>query len=107
MRDPRRTREWARVRSAAIATKDHVCYLCGRPIDKLSGTEPLSLQVDHVIPVSRGGPVFDLDNLMLTHKICNQIKGSKFLGEKVETESTLAVDSMMEFEDDYLDWMEE
>ena len=38
---------------------------------------PLSCEVDHKVPTSRGGALYDLDNLQLTHSRCNRKKGSK------------------------------
>lgn len=104
--DPRKSARWKKARAAAIATKDHVCYLCGHHIDELRGRGPLSVSVDHIIPIKRGGPPFDLENLMLTHRVCNQIKGSKLLGERIEIDSALAVESKLEFESDYMEWLD-
>lgn len=106
-KDPRRTSQWRKVRRIAINTKEPVCYICGNNIDVMYGKDPLSVQVDHIIPLKYGGPPFDLDNLTLVHQICNQIKGSRIMGEKVEKTSSMAIKSKLDFKDDYLDWMEE
>jgi 5-methylcytosine-specific restriction endonuclease McrA len=55
------------------------CKLCGHPI-KIN-TESLDLgQVafswDHQLPKSKGG-TYDLSNLQPTHKICNNLRGTK------------------------------
>lgn len=46
------------------------CYLCGCPLD------PAHWQIEHVIPVARGGPDV-LANVMPAHRACNQAKGAR------------------------------
>ena len=68
---------WKQVRKRAIASKDPICALCGAPIDmEAPAKTPMSLEVDHIIPVSRGGSPYDIDNLQLTHMKCNRIKSN-------------------------------
>lgn len=77
--------EWKRARKRAIASLDHICALCGKYIDvSLPLKDPetgkwnsLALEVDHKVPRVRGGALYDLDNLQLTHNICNRKKGAK------------------------------
>ncbi|MDR2457920.1 MAG: HNH endonuclease [Clostridiales Family XIII bacterium] len=53
------------------------CAICGLPVNKtLSKFDPYAPQVDHIIPHIKGGSD-DLDNLQLTHRICNLQKGTK------------------------------
>ena len=60
-----------------LATQD-VCALCGAPVDKsLKAPDPMSPNVDHIIPISKGGHPSSLDNLQLTHRWCNLHKGDK------------------------------
>lgn len=69
---------WEAVRKRAIESKDHVCALCGKPINaELKTPDPMSLEVDHIIPISRGGAPYDIDNLQLTHRRCNRLKSNK------------------------------
>ena len=64
-------------RKGVIASSD-VCALCGLPIDKsLKFPDPYSASVDHIISIKNGGHPSNIENLQLTHLICNQIKGSK------------------------------
>lgn len=44
------------------------CYVCGTNQD---------IQVDHLIPVSKGGPEFDLDNARPMCGLHNRQKGAK------------------------------
>lgn len=54
-----------------------VCYLCSGAINfKLKFPHPKSRSVDHVIPLSRGGS-HTLENVAMTHYVCNQIKHAK------------------------------
>lgn len=67
-----------------ILAGESVCAICGKPVDKtLKYPHPLSASVDHIEPISKGGHPSDLDNLQLTHLICNKTKGNKRIkGEK-------------------------
>lgn len=70
--------EWANARKRAIATLDPVCAICHIPIDlEAAPFSPLSVEVDHIVPRSRGGALYALDNLQLTHTRCNRKKGAK------------------------------
>lgn len=80
--------QFARNRKKIIATQS-VCALCGKPVDKtLRYPNPLSPSVDHIIPINRGGHPSDIDNLQLTHWVCNRLKSDKLVGnssKQVET----------------------
>lgn len=58
-----------------------VCYLCGQLVDKnLPPGTPLSPEVDHIIPINKGGHPSSLSNLMLTHRACNRRKSDHLVG---------------------------
>lgn len=81
--------EWANARRRAIAGKDPVCAICHTLIDlEAPPFSPLAVEVDHIVPRSRGGALYELDNLQLTHSKCNRKKGAKmasdYEGLKVE-----------------------
>ena len=63
-----------------------VCYLCGKPLDfSIKPPHPLSVTVDHVIPLNGNMDNIELngiDNLHLAHRCCNRAKGTKLLKEK-------------------------
>ena len=70
--------EWALARKRAIASKDPTCAICHKEIDlEAPPFHPLAVEVDHIVPRSRGGAIYDLDNLQLTHSQCNRKKGAR------------------------------
>lgn len=82
---------WKLARKRAIASKDHVCAGCHNHIDvtlpmKLpdGSWNPLAVEVDHIVPTSRGGALYDLDNLRLMHMRCNRKKGAKMESDYAE-----------------------
>lgn len=84
------------------------CWICGRPIDYELTTwtdprdgkvkrHPYSFEVDEVVPVSRymeGGYqsaqacALDPKNVKAAHRICNQRRGNKSMGELVRRATT-------------------
>lgn len=76
---------WKEARRRAIASKDPVCAICGKWIDvslpikdpKTGVFNVLSVEVDHIVPRARGGDMYDLENLQLTHSKCNRKKGAR------------------------------
>lgn len=54
------------------------CAICGMPIDyTLPAGDPMSFEVDEIIPVSLGGDELDMCNVQPAHRICNERKGNK------------------------------
>lgn len=51
---------------------NNLCRICHKKIKSLR-----SSSIDHRIPLSMGGPRWDLRNLQLAHKQCNNIKGNR------------------------------
>lgn len=85
-RDPRKKYPKMRedLRKRVWAMQDD-CGVCGRPVDKaLQSGSPLSPELDEIIPVARGGSPYDIENLQLTHRICNRRKGAKMEGDDIE-----------------------
>lgn len=85
---------------ARVLAEEHLCALCGQPVDKTLGMtpgmhgpkctrgdcygcspHPASPEVDEDIPVSRGGSPYDRGNLSLMHRACNNWKGRRTLTE--------------------------
>ncbi len=54
--------------AACLETYGTVCWLCGLPG---------SNSADHVIPISLGGAVYDLENLGPSHRKCNYARGNR------------------------------
>jgi 5-methylcytosine-specific restriction endonuclease McrA len=81
--------EWGQARKRAIASLDAVCAICHRPIDMNAPMHtPLAVEVDHIVPRSRGGDLYALENLQLTHHSCNRKKGAKMASDYVGQEVT-------------------
>lgn len=70
--------EWAAARQRAIKSLDAMCAICHKPIDlEAPKNTPLAVEVDHIVPRSRGGSLYALENLQLTHHTCNRKKGAR------------------------------
>lgn len=58
----------------AIARTKPPCHICEQPIDyALVSPDPMSFEVDHIIPLARGGPD-ELANKAASHRVCNRTK---------------------------------
>ena len=61
-----------------LARDGYVCYICGGE----------ATQVDHVIPRTKMGDMWDMDNLAAICRRCNLMKGDKQLGVFLGVSST-------------------
>lgn len=60
-----------------IAKSGRTCGICGNPVNiKLSGLDKWGPTVDHILPISHGGPD-TLANVQLAHRHCNVRKSNK------------------------------
>ena len=76
--------EWVAAKKRAIASLDAVCAICHGAIDlDAPAFTPLAVEVDHIVPRSRGGAYYALENLQLTHSQCNRRKGAKMASDYV------------------------
>ena len=58
------------------------CHLCGGAIDySLPAGHPMSFEVDEIVPVSCGGDPLDRANVAPAHRICNERRGNRRIGE--------------------------
>ena len=74
-----RRREAMRRRLAAQEGGDE-CWLCGRPLDPSIPTpDPMSVEIDEIVPVALGGDPLDDANCRLVHRACNLRKGCRVL----------------------------
>jgi len=71
----------APVHRAHIIERDKgICKLCDEPIDlSLTVPHPMSLTLDHIIPLARGG-THEPSNVQLAHFICNSRKSDTLAG---------------------------
>ncbi len=80
--------EWAIARNRAINSLDPMCAICHKPIDlEAPKNTPLAVEVDHIVPRSRGGALYALENLQLTHHRCNRKKGARMAEDYSVNES--------------------
>lgn len=71
----RKVRAW-------LKAQGRPCAICGRAIDyELPAGDPMSFEVDEIVPVSRGGSPIDPGNVQPAHRICNQRKGNRMGGD--------------------------
>lgn len=72
---------------ARLRAKEHDCWICrafGRPsaIDyALPASDPASFSVDHLVPVSKGGAMYDEANLEAAHRRCNEWRRERSVAE--------------------------
>lgn len=65
------------------------CHICGRPIDyTLRTPDPYSFEVDHVIPLSKGGRD-DITNKAAAHRTCNSTKRARLTAPIVRRSGSL------------------
>ena len=88
--------EWAATRKRALATLDPICAIWHKYIDvQLPMKDPntgnwnsLAVEIDHIVPRARGGALYELSNLQLSHNICNRRKGAKMDSDYDELQVT-------------------
>ena len=62
---------------ARLKAEGRPCHLCGRPIDySLPPRTPWSFELDHIVPIARGGDPYSYANAAASHRICNERKGA-------------------------------
>ena len=64
------TRRWRNVR-ARVLRRDLLCLL------QLPGCTTISTTADHILPVARGGALYDMDNLRGACASCNRAKSDR------------------------------
>lgn len=66
---------------AWLKAQGRPCHICGQAIDYgLPPGDPLSFEVDEIVPVSKGGDPLDRSNVDAAHRICNQRRGNRPVG---------------------------
>lgn len=73
---------WKKARERVIAMSDPVCAICQGYVDKDAPPyTPTSPEVDHIIPIIRGGSPYEIENLQLTCFKCNRKKGARMASD--------------------------
>lgn len=63
---------------AWLKSQGRPCHICGLPIDySLPAGDPMSFEVDELVPVSLGGSPYERTNVDAAHRICNQKRGNR------------------------------
>jgi HNH endonuclease. len=87
-RIPRNTNQRDRDRARIRATKAN-CHICGEPIDyTLRTPDPMSFEVDHVIPLAKGG-ADNITNKAAAHRACNSKKRARLIAPIVRRSGSL------------------
>lgn len=71
------------LRAKVAATLPRPCSRCGKPV-----LPPHAWDLDHVIPISEGGRVWDLKNLQPAHRYCNRAHGAALVNAKRRSAAT-------------------
>jgi 5-methylcytosine-specific restriction endonuclease McrA len=83
--NPRNGRPYRRL-VADLKRRGDPCWLCGCPIPPgLDARHPMSFTLDHVVPLSRGGPLLDPANARAAHRRCNSAKGNRTTMPRLKT----------------------
>lgn len=68
---------------ARLRAEGRPCHICRMSIDySLPSGDPMSFEVDELVPVSRGGDPLDYANVGAAHRICNQRRGNRMPGDE-------------------------
>lgn len=71
------TRKWRKLRDQVLAEQPN-CAGCGRLLNPgLPRDHPHAPQVDHIVPINQGGPIWDRANLQSMCRSCNRAKSDK------------------------------
>ena len=72
---------------AALRARGEPCWICrafGRAGDidySLPARHPYSFELDHLVPISKGGDPYDPRNQAATHRCCNEWRSNKSVEE--------------------------
>ena len=70
-----------------LKSQGQPCWICrefGRPGDidySLPYLHPFAFELDHLVPISKGGDPYDRKNCAASHRCCNQWRGNKSVEE--------------------------
>ena len=72
------SKKWKDIRLRVLARDGRICYVCGGE----------ATQVDHIVPRTKMGDMWDMDNLAAICAKDNRLKGNKQLGVFLAGQST-------------------
>lgn len=80
--------EWENLRLTILKSSNMVCEYCGKgnlteTLDVLKGRSFLAT-IDHVMPISKGGAIYDRANLKIACYPCNKNKGNLFYDDWIK-----------------------
>lgn len=103
----RQSGHWKKQKEKVFRLSNGLCYLCGRPVVR-GARGDLAAEIDHIVPLKLGGDPFELENLAVTHRICNRIKGSKTAEELFLSKAALLnADFSENLENTNVNWLED
>lgn len=66
------------------------CHICGFPIDYSTRGEATSFEMDHVVPLAKGGKDA-VENVRAAHKACNRSKGARVVPKIIRRSGSFQV----------------
>ncbi len=75
-----RQTNWNIMRKYIVKRDGLVCRACGAEVT-LKRFQPNTLHIDHIVPIAKGGDMWDETNMQVLCGACNLSKGSKTMEE--------------------------
>lgn len=70
---------WRRLQEQVWASETN-CGICGQYVDQtLPVNDKRARSLDHIIPIARGGAMYERDNVRLAHRSCNSRAGNQLV----------------------------
>lgn len=66
---------WRRARRRAVQQANGLCQQCHKPLNPAAPrATPDATEIDHIVPLSKGGAPYDPANLRALHRRCHQLR---------------------------------
>lgn len=80
--------EETRKRVLDLAGNDIHCAICGKPLDRNAPRcTAQAVEIDHIVPIARGGAPYEISNLQTLCFRCNRRKGKRMDSDHMELNS--------------------